>query len=189
VSACDGCWWIGVFVPFAQSHIHKNTTTTTVVYPSHPGKIFSAPPSEKGQLTDKQLLTRYIAGKGLLDHLEHIPFAPEAQAWMGNLTALGDYIDDLTGIPTLGTTSALDFFAGTQVLAFDFYPLLVESERLTNAYFSDAHDPTSQDAAVQLRTALLGLSRRIREREAATAAEGPAYTLLDPHKLPFYSFI
>lgn len=50
---------------------------------------------------------------------------------MGNLTALGDYIDNLTALPLLGAASALDFFAGTQVLAFDFYPLLAEPERLT----------------------------------------------------------
>lgn len=74
----------------------NRTSTKTVVYPSHPGKILLAPLREKGKLTDAQLLTKYIAGKGLLDHLEQIPFAPEAQAWMGNLTALGDYIDNLT---------------------------------------------------------------------------------------------
>lgn len=186
------CGWQCIVVTCCSlnlTHTKHQTQNKTVVYPSHPGKILSAPLREKGTLTDAQLLTKYIAGKGLLDHLEQIPFAPEAQAWMGNLTALGNYIDNLTSLPLLGAASAIDFFAGTQVLAFDFYPLLAEPESLTNAYFSDAHDPASQEAALQLRSALLGLSRRIREREAATAAEAPAYTLLDPNELPFFSYI
>lgn len=138
-------------------------------------------------LSDQSLMADYIAGKNIIEHLESIPMATEAQAWMGGLTALGgDALPLVAGAIAGPHASALDFFLGTQLLAFDFFPLLQAPDRLTNAYHAQAQ---TSSAGTRLRTRLLGISEGIREREAATAGEAPAYTLLDPAQLPFHSYI
>lgn len=158
------------------------------MYPSHPGKILSAPPRAKGQLTDQNLMERYIAGRNIISHLQQLPVPGEAHVWMGNMTVPGPAaaLPLLTG-PNVAAT-ALDFFAATQILAFNFYPLVQETDRLTNAYTLDARAQGSMQAAATLRHRLLGLSQRIQEREAATT-DVPVYTLLDPVELPFYLYI
>jgi hypothetical protein len=133
-------------------------------------------------------VSRYIAGGGLVDHPQQIPMAMEARSWIGNMKAVVPIIGSGGGGDGGSSASALDFFVGTQLLAFNFYPLLTEPERLTNANFADTQDPKSIEAALHLRARLLRISRRIREREVATM-DAPKYTLLDPTQLPFHSYI
>lgn len=162
---------------FVFRHLH---TPKSVVYPNHPGKILSAPPAQKGQLTDDQVMARYIAGTQLgVNSLSSGPMNLEAQAWVKNTETDVD-------VQSIGTP--IQFFIGTQKFAFDFYPLLQKPERLTNAFLSNSHDKQSAAAAAQLRSNLLSISKKIEAREAATT-DAPKYTLLDPIRLPFYLYI
>ena len=62
-----------------------------------------------------------------------------------------------------------------------------KTDRVTSMYFSDTAFKSAKDAA-QLRRDLIKLSSAIAKREDDTT-NAPKYLLLDPERLPFYSYI
>lgn len=129
----------------------------------------------------------YIAGTATITSLQATgPTTPEAKHWMPkpetHLSAAGDVTAEAIGLPVFFC------FFGTQSVWWTFYPMMQQTQRLTNAYFYNTHDKHSTATTAKLRSTLLAISKRIEKREAATT-DAPKYLLLDPIKLPFYLFI
>lgn len=137
------------------------------VYPATPGKLFSAPPADKGQLTEQDLLQRYLLP----------PMVPDA--------ANG------------GTLSGMEWLLNTTAVVGNFRLIPSPPVLLATCYSEPAPGCEGDvavahaAAAEALRAELDALSATIAEREAALAAAGqvPPYKLLDPAQLPCYTFI
>lgn len=126
----------------------------------------------------------YIAGTATVTSFETGPTTPEAERWMPKPETYlntGDVVAEAIAQPVL-------FFLGTQGVGWEFYPMMQQTQRLTNGYLYNTHDKQSAAAAARLRNTLLGISKRIEKREAATT-DAPKYLLLDPTQLPFYLYI
>lgn len=154
-------------------------------YPAHPGKILAQPPATKGQLTDEQVMQLYISGNSMpLSGPTAIASAVgnavitsnKQDSWTPDISSLLDLIG-----------SPLQYLVKTQILAFAFRPLVQEDARLTNVEFAPAD--VAPEAKKTLRADLWELSKTIQAREEKTSQESPKYLLLDPSRLPFYTYI
>lgn len=190
-SVCDCAFCVPCFsFPIKGSiPLTQHITADTVVYPNHPGKILAAPPAQKGKLTDDDVMARYIAGTATAKSFENLPTAlEEAEHWMPKPEAhlpLGDVTAEANPTPQ---DQPVLFFFGTQGAAWNFYPMMQQTQRLTNGYPQNTHDEQSAVGAAKLRSTLLAISKRIEKREATTT-DAPKYLLLDPNFLPFYLYI
>jgi hypothetical protein len=127
----------------------------------------------------------YIAGTATVTGFQTGPTTPEAERWMPKRETYlpaGDVAAEAIGQPVFF------FFFGTQGVGWQFYPMMQQTQRLTNGYLYNTHDKQSAAAAAKLRSALLSISKRIEKRKAATT-DSPKYLLLDPIQLPFYLYI
>ena len=85
--------------------------------------------------------------------------------------------------------SPFEQFIGEHRVGFSFFPTLEPESTLTDGYLKTVRDGATAEAALELRKELLAISDGIREREEATKGLLPEYTILDPRKIPYYTYI
>lgn len=137
-----------------------------IVYPASIGKLFGAPPAQKGVLTEANLLNRI-----LLPATVAMPTGSTISGW-SYLKAASNF-----------------------VLSFKVNPPLRPEQQLLHGYSyawrppaGCAVGPALASAAATLRARMAHISATIQAREAALAGRLPRYTLLDPREAPYYTF-
>jgi len=100
-------------------------------------------------------------------------------------TLLNEYIFKSSN----SSVTPFQYFVETQYITWSFFPMLESESTLAKGYLKTVIDEPTARAAVQFSHDLAKISDDIRKREKVTSDKLPEYSVLDPKRIPYYTYI